>query len=143
MSSSHKVYDRRIDPAATSAAELVSYLGVDPAQGLSPKEAERRLEASTARSLFVKPPRRLTECLKQVAKEPALWMLLAVSVISLFFDRVLLGAVCALLALCAVGVFGAKRHGRQGRERFSHRQAHGPFGGRERHGQLRRCHGCH
>lgn len=99
MSSSHKVYDRRIDPAATSAAELVSSLGVDPAQGLSPKEAERRLAASSARSLFVKPPRSLAECLKQVAKEPALWMLMAVSVISLFFDRVLLGSVCALLAL--------------------------------------------
>ena len=99
MSSPHKVYDRRIDPAATTAAELISHLGVDPTQGLSPKEAERRLSVSTARSLFVKPPKGLADCLKQVFKEPALWMLLAVSVIALFFDRVLLGSVCTLLTL--------------------------------------------
>ena len=99
MSSPHKVYDRRIDPSATSAAELVSSLGVDPAQGLSPKEAERRLSVSAARSLFVKPPKSLADCLKQVFKEPALWMLLAVALIALFFDRVLLGSVCVLLTL--------------------------------------------
>ena len=113
MSSPHKVYDRRSDPAATTAAELVSSLGVDPTQGLSPKEAERRLSASSARSLFVKPPKSLADCLKQVFKEPALWMLLAVAVIALFFDRVLLGAVCALLTLghaVLCGVLAVRTH---------------------------------
>ncbi|MBQ4112475.1 MAG: hypothetical protein IJD38_06740 [Clostridia bacterium] len=103
MSSSRSTYDstshRRTAPATASAEELIARLGVDPATGLSPKEAERRLSASSARSLFVKPPVGLFECLKQITKEPALWMLLAVSVISLFFHRFFLGAACALLTV--------------------------------------------
>lgn len=99
MSSSHTTHDRKLDLATLPAEELISRLGVDPAKGLSHKEAERRLSAGTSGSLFVKPPRSFAECLKQVLKEPALWMLLAVSIISLFFDRIFLGTVCALLTL--------------------------------------------
>ena len=99
MSSSHTTHDRKVDLAALPTEELVSRLGVDPIKGLSHKEAEHRLSSADSGSLFVKPPRRYAECLKQVFKEPAMWMLLAVSIISLFFDRIFLGAICALLTL--------------------------------------------
>ena len=89
----------RQDPSSVPLEELIARLGTDPAKGLSPKEAESRRAKSTAGSLFVKPPRRFTDCLKQIAREPAFWMLLAVAVIALFFDRILLGAVCALLTV--------------------------------------------
>lgn len=89
---------RRINPATASVEELLNHLATDPASGLSPQEAERRLAASTAKPLYRAPARRYTDCLKRVIREPALWLLLAVAVISLFFDRVLLGLVCLLLA---------------------------------------------
>lgn len=104
----------RQDPAAVPVEELIARLGTDPAKGLSAKEAESRRAKSTAGSLFVKPPRRFADCLKQIAREPAFWMLLAVSVIALFFDRILLGAVCALLTvgnamLCAAMLYRTDR----------------------------------
>ncbi len=90
---------RRINPATATVEELIAHLATDPASGLSPKEAERRLRASAAKPLYRTPARRFSDCAKQTAKEPALWMLLAVAVISLFFDRVPLGLVCLLMGV--------------------------------------------
>ena len=89
---------RKINPATAPVEELLSHLATDPAAGLSQKEAERRLAASTAKPLYNAPTRSFAACLKRVAKEPALWLILAVAVISLFFDRVALGLVCLVLA---------------------------------------------
>lgn len=89
---------RRINPATASLEELLNHLATDPATGLSPKEAERRLSASTAKPLYRAPVRSFGECVRTVSREPALWLLLAVSFVSLFFDRVLLGMVCLLAA---------------------------------------------
>ncbi|MBR5124463.1 MAG: cation-transporting P-type ATPase, partial [Clostridia bacterium] len=90
---------RKINPATASVEELVSHLATDPAGGLSPKEAERRLHASTAAPLYRLPTRRFWDCVKQTVMEPALWLLLTVSLISLFFDRVPLGLVCLLMGV--------------------------------------------
>lgn len=88
---------RKINPATAPIEELLTHLAADPAAGLSQKEAERRLSASAAKPLYRTPPRRFWDHLKRVFREPALWLLLAVSVISLFFDRVALGLVCLAL----------------------------------------------
>lgn len=102
MSSTDQSRDRKVrrtvNPATAAAEELLTHLAADPAAGLSPKEAARRLEVSSAAPLFRAQPRRFSLCLRQILREPALWLLLAVSVIALFFDRILLGAVCLLLA---------------------------------------------
>ena len=89
---------RKINPATAPVEELLSHLATDPAAGLSQKEAERRRAASAAKPLYNAPTRSFAACLKRVAKEPALWLILAVAVISLFFDRVALGLVCLVLA---------------------------------------------
>ena len=88
---------RKINPATASVEDLLAHLATDPAAGLSPKEAERRLSASGVKPLYRTPARPLADCVKAVVKEPALWLLLAVSLISLFFDRVALGLVCLAL----------------------------------------------
>lgn len=88
---------RKINPATAPVEELLTHLAADPAAGLSQKEAERRLSASAAKPLYRTPPRRFGDHLKRISREPALWLLLAVAVISLFFDRVALGLVCLAL----------------------------------------------
>ena len=88
---------RKINPATASVEDLLAHLATDPAAGLSPKEAERRLSASGVKPLYRTPARPFADCVKAVVKEPALWLLLAVSLISLFFDRVALGLVCLAL----------------------------------------------
>ncbi len=103
-----------IDPATATADDLLAHLAADPTTGLSPKEAARRLENGEASPLFRKPARRYADCVKKTIREPALWLLLAVAVISLFFDRVALGLVCLLLsvgntALCAYFLYRADR----------------------------------
>lgn len=90
---------RRINPATATVEELLSHLATHPAAGLSQTEAERRLAASAAKPLYRTPARTVGDCIKSVLREPALWLLLAVSVISLFFDRVGLGIVCLLLGV--------------------------------------------
>ena len=90
---------RRINPATASVEELLTHLATDPASGLSPKEAERRLTASAAKPLYRAPARSFADCVKAVVREPALWLLLTVSLISLFFDRVTLGLVCLALGV--------------------------------------------
>ena len=88
---------RKINPATASVEDLLAHLATDPAAGLSPKEAERRLSASGVKPLYRTPARPFADCVKAVVKEPTLWLLLAVSLISLFFDRVALGLVCLAL----------------------------------------------
>ena len=105
---------RKINPATAPIEELLRYLAADPVSGLSQKEAERRLAASAARPLYRTPARSYPACLKRMAREPALWLLLAVSLISLFFDRIALGLICFLLAgghmvLCALLLWRADR----------------------------------
>ncbi len=89
---------RKINPATAPTEELLTHLATDPSSGLTQKEAERRLAASAAKPLYRTPARRYPDCLKRVIREPALWLLLSVAVISLFFDRVALGLVCLILA---------------------------------------------
>lgn len=105
---------RPIDPATAELPDLLSHLATDPAAGLSPKEAARRHEDSEARPLFRGAPRRYAQCVKKTIREPALWLLLAVAVISLFFERVGLGVFCLLLAvghtaLCACFLYRSDR----------------------------------
>lgn len=120
MSSPRQNRDRRvrrkINPATAPAEELLSHLAVDPSSGLSQKEAERRLSASAAKPLYRSTVRPFHVCLRRVLREPALLLLLAVALISLFFDRVSLGLVCLLLAggnaaLCAFFLWRTDRVG--------------------------------
>ena len=101
-------------PHRIPVADLLARLSTDPSVGLSPKEVTRRQESSTSAPLFRKPPRRYAECVRQSIREPALWLLLTVAVISLFFDRVALGLFCLLLtlgntALCAYFLYRSDR----------------------------------
>ncbi len=98
---------RRPDPATAPLDELLAHLATDPTVGLTPKEAARRCAHSTATPLYATTARRPSACFGRVLREPVLWMLVAVSLIALFFDRVALGLVCLLLAgghavLCAL-----------------------------------------
>lgn len=88
---------RTSNPATEPIDGVVSRLAADPVAGLSPKEAARRLSASEARPLFRKQSAGYGACLKRVIREPALWLMLAVALISLFFERVALGVFCLLL----------------------------------------------
>lgn len=88
---------RTSNPATEPIDGVVSRLAADPVAGLSPKEAARRLAASEARPLFRKQSAGYATCLKRVIREPALWLMLAVALISLFFERVALGVFCLLL----------------------------------------------
>ena len=101
---------RRINPATATVEELLAHLATDPASGISHKEAERRLSASMARPLYRTRPRSLATCVKTVLREPALWLLLAVSITCLFFDRVFLGLVCLLLGLGQTALSAAFLH---------------------------------
>ncbi len=103
-----KTVRRKVNPATSPIEELLAHLATDPASGLSPKEAERRLgAASTAETpLYTTTQGSFSHYLGRALREPALWLLLAVSIIALFFDRVPLGLVCLLLGgghavLCA------------------------------------------
>lgn len=89
---------RRLDPASCSVEELCQCLSTDPAHGLSHKEAERRLEKERRIPLFGTTEKPFKAHLKNAFREPSLWLLLAVSVISLFFDRVAVGLACLALA---------------------------------------------
>lgn len=88
---------KKINPATSSVEELLAHLSVDPAVGLSQKEAGRRKEKSDAAPLFNTPRPRFSSLIKRLIGDPALWLLLAVGVISLFFDRVAIGLLCIAL----------------------------------------------
>ena len=103
-----------IDPASMDVDAVLAHLGTHPTTGLSPKEAARRREDSEARPLFRGAHPRYGQCLKKTVREPALWLLLIVSVIALFFERVGLGLFCLVLtigytALCAYFLYRAAR----------------------------------
>ncbi len=106
------------DTAFAAASEpidaLLTRLGADPTVGLSPKEASRRRESRDTRPLFRAIPRTYGACLLTAMKEPALCLLFAVAVISLFFERVALGLFSLLItaghtALCAYFLYRADR----------------------------------
>lgn len=104
---------RRIHPATVSVDELLRHLATDPTVGLSPKEAERRVPADRL-PLFRRPPRRLSDCMIRASREPSLWLLMAVALISLCFERIALGVFCAALAmgnavLCGYFLYRADR----------------------------------
>ncbi len=104
----------RPDPITATREELLRYLAVDPEVGLGGREADRRRDRSRATPLFATTARSFSQCLLSVLREPVLWILLAISFISLFFDRVPLGLVCLILtlahvALCAILLYRAER----------------------------------
>lgn len=109
-----KTVQRKINPATCTREEMIAHLATDPADGLSPKEAERRRTLAHTAPLYRTTVRRFADYAKRVAREPAMWMLLFLSVIALFFDRVVLGLVCFGLsgghaALCAFLAYRADR----------------------------------
>ena len=65
---------RKINPATASVEDLLAHLATDPAAGLSPKEAERRLSASGVKPLYRTPARPFADCVKAVVKEPAIFV---------------------------------------------------------------------
>ncbi len=102
------------DPARISREELLRHLAVDPAVGLSAREAELRRDRMQEKPLFATTDKPFLQCLLSVLREPVLWILLSVSLIALFFDRVSLGLVCFILAgghtlLCAFLLRRAER----------------------------------
>ncbi len=96
---SGKRVHRKINPATSPVEELLAHLATDPATGLSQREAERRLDHATTTPLFGINSRRFSEHIKRALREPSLWILRSVAIISLFFDRVGLGLVCLLLSI--------------------------------------------
>ncbi len=104
----------KINPATCSREELLRHLSTDPATGLSAKEAEKRLQRRRASPLHGTTAQGFSAYLKRAFREPVLWILAAVSVIALFFDRVPLGLVCLLLTVgytvfCAILGYRAAR----------------------------------
>ena len=105
---------RRPDPSTASREELLAYLAVDPQTGLSGREADRRRDRSVARPLFGTTARSYQSCVLATLREPILWIMLAVSVIALFFNREAMGLVCLVLTvahtlLCAYFSYRAAR----------------------------------
>lgn len=89
---------RKINPATCTQEELLSHLATDATAGLSPKEAERRRSLNRTQPLYRTTIRRVRDYIKRVAREPAMWLMLCLSIVSLFFDRIALGIVCLLLS---------------------------------------------
>ncbi len=90
---------RKINPATCTREELIDYLSADPGAGLSVKEATRRHDRSLTAPLFGRVTRsHAARCLSLV-RDVALWLMLAVSVFALFFDRVRLGIFCLILSI--------------------------------------------
>ncbi len=82
------------DPATASAEELLRYLAVDPDTGLGGREADRRRDRAGTQPLFSTTARSFSKCLLAVLREPVLWIMLAITLIALFFNRVGLGLTC-------------------------------------------------
>ncbi len=97
MSSPDPKSSRRINPATADREALLAHLGTDPDAGLSPGEAERRRLSRRAAPLYGTAIPRVSDHIKRLLRDPVLWLLLAVSVIALFFDRIPLGLLCLLL----------------------------------------------
>lgn len=89
----------RIHVAYSTIDDLACHLGTDLDRGLSPKEAARRRAEGDPHPLFRREGKSLSACLKLAFREPVLWILLAVSVIAIFFDRIAVGLTCMILTL--------------------------------------------
>ena len=105
---------RRPDPATATREELLAYFAVDPTKGLGGREADRRRDRSVARPLFGTTARSYRNCVLSALREPILWIMLAISVIALFFNREAIGLVCLTLTvahilLCAYFSYRAAR----------------------------------
>ncbi len=90
---------RKINPATCTCDELLTHLSTDPGTGLSVKEAERRRDRSLTPSLFERNTRTNQDRLWAVVRDVSLWLLMVVSVLALFFDRIALGVVCLVLTV--------------------------------------------
>lgn len=90
---------RRPDACRSPLKELEAHFRTNLKNGLSPKDAEERLNSREDESLFQAPPPRLWDCIKPVISEPVMWLLLTVCAVALFFDRQALGVLSALLML--------------------------------------------
>lgn len=94
---------RRINPAAIPKSALLRQLETDPRTGLTPREAGRRLGFRSAvgrdRHLFRTDTLTPLGCVKQLCREPVLWLFLAVCLSALFFGRVAMGLACLTLTL--------------------------------------------
>ncbi len=94
----------RPDAAKSSLKELETHFGTDLHGGLSPKKAEERLKGREDESLFEAPAPKLWPCIKTVIREPVMWLLLAVCVVAMFFNRVGIGFFSLLLLVVHGGV---------------------------------------
>ncbi len=90
---------RRIDPATAHVEDLAAYLDTDLHEGLSPKEAEKRLLCHGQGGLFAMEKIRLSACIIPILKEPVMWLLMAVSVVACVFGREDVGIPAILLTL--------------------------------------------
>ena len=93
---------RRPDPATATREELLTYFAVDPAKGLGGREADRRRDRSVARPLFGTTARSYRNCVLSALREPILWIMLAISIIALFFGREAIGIVCLTLTVAHI-----------------------------------------
>lgn len=105
----------RLDPATDSLEKLAGHFKTDLLSGLSPKTAEERLNKRTDESIFETPFPGLGTCIKPVLSEPVMWLLLAVCVVALFFNRTAIGLFSILLlaahgCVCVVLNYQALRH---------------------------------
>ncbi len=90
---------RKLNPATCRREDLLTHFSVDPGTGLSPKEADRRRDFSLNKPLYACTSRRFSTSLLGAVREVSLWILIAVAVFALFFDRVALGLVCLALTI--------------------------------------------
>ncbi len=112
--STEQTAERRFDPVTASEEVLLSHFATDPERGLRGREADRRRDRSGALPLFATTARTFPRCLRATLREPILWIMLALSVIALCFDRMEMGFVCLALTvahtlLCAYLLFCAER----------------------------------
>lgn len=100
------VKTKKIRPhaATSSLKELEAHFGTDLHGGLSPKMAEERLKGREEESLFEASAPKLWPCIKSVIREPVMWLLLAVCVVAMFFNRVGIGFFSLLLLAVHGGV---------------------------------------
>ena len=79
--------------------EVAARYKTDSVRGLSQKEAKKRLGRTQKQSLFVTTGNGIWTCIRLAGTDPVLWLLWAISILSLFFDRTFLGLSCLILAL--------------------------------------------
>ncbi len=105
----------RLDAATDPLEKLADHFKTDLSSGLSPKTAEERLNRRTDESIFEAPFPGPWTCIKPVLSEPVMWLLLAVCLVALFFNRTAIGLFCALLlaahgCVCVYLNYQALRH---------------------------------